>query len=272
VILDADGSTWFSDVIKLDTAIGQTNDLLVTVKRGVTVRGQLDSNVPRPVKGGRIIANIWPPNLKPNDDPPQWHAWSTIKEDGTFAIDNLPEGDLEILALCGGFVSTNGPGTFGFRYPQKHLLSTNGLDIIVGMEPTARLEVTLRDEQGRPLKDVHVQTWPNARYGEWAAVLLMGDRYNTQELLQLKPDAKPIWNQPVWDFQGISDSTGLAVLSNLPPETKELVAENAQFTLPITQTSDGQKNRQASITLVAGQTNRISLQLVPHKRTKIGHY
>jgi hypothetical protein len=88
----------------------------------------------------------------------------------------------------------------------------------------------------------------------------------------LKPDAKPIWNQPVWDFQGISDGTGLAVLSNLPPETKELVAENAQFTLPITQTSDGQKNRQANITLVAGQTNRITLQLVPHDRTKIGHY
>src|SRR6185503_5697530 len=104
--------------------------------------------------------------LQPKDEPPQWHAWTTVKEDGTFAIDNLPAGDLEILALCGGFVSTNGPGKSGFRYPQKHLLSTNDLEITIGMEPTARLEVTVHDEKGRPLKDVQVQTWPNARYGE----------------------------------------------------------------------------------------------------------
>src|SRR4030095_13689095 len=41
VELDSDGSAWFSDVTRFTAATGQTNELFVTVKRGVTVRGQL---------------------------------------------------------------------------------------------------------------------------------------------------------------------------------------------------------------------------------------
>jgi hypothetical protein len=51
-------------------------------------------------------------------------------------IGPLPKGDLEIVALCNGFVSTNGPGQFQMRYPQRHSLGTNNLAITVGKRPS----------------------------------------------------------------------------------------------------------------------------------------
>jgi hypothetical protein len=110
--LDADGAAWFSDVVPIVAATGETNELVAPLKRGVTVRGQLDSSVPRPVKQGRVVAHVWPPASDAKQYPPQWHAWAAVRDDGSFEIKSLPEGELEIVALCDGFVSTNGPGQF----------------------------------------------------------------------------------------------------------------------------------------------------------------
>jgi hypothetical protein len=211
---------------------------------------------------------------KLQDSPPQWHAWAAVQADGTFVLSSLPEGELEISALADGFVSTNGPGQFRMRYPQKHVLGTNDLVIAIGMERTARLEVKVTDELGRPLKGVHVMTWPNVRYGEWSATILMSDCSNTSDHLLMKPDKQFALGQPVMvmDFQGVSDDDGLAVLPNLPPDVTELTVEHKQYELPPVTSPDGRKQRQASFTLVAGQTNRISLQLEPRERSTISHY
>jgi len=270
--LDSDGSAWFSEVVPITAVTGQTNDLVLACRRGITVRGQLDDSVPRPVRQGRVVTHVWPPGLKPEEDPPQWHAWAAVQDDGSFSIHSLPAGDLEIVALCDGFVSTNGPGKFQMRYPQKHSLGTNDLALTIGMEPTARLEVKVTDETGQPLGDVRVMTWPNVRYGEWSATILASDRYTTSDFLLAKPDQRMTWGQPVADFQGVSDSAGLAVLPNLPPDVKELAVEHPQFALPAVTGTDGSKHRQATFTLVAGQTNRISIQLEPRDRSTITHY
>ncbi len=272
VQLDSDGSAWFSDVVSITAVTGQTNELVAHLKRGAVVRGKLDDSVPRPVKNGRVVAHVWPQGSKPQGNPPQWHSWAAVQEDGSFAINSMPEGDLEIVSLCDGFVSTNGPGQSSMHYPQKHSLGTNDLAIVIGMEQTARLEVKVTDEAGRPVKDVQVRTWPNVRYGEWSARILMGDCYNTSDFLRAKPDKEFSWRQPVLDFQGVSDGTGLAVLPNLPPKVKVLAVEHSQFALPTATTPDGRKHRQASFTLVAGQTNRLSLQLEPRERSTITHY
>ncbi|MEK7675307.1 MAG: hypothetical protein AAB676_05670 [Verrucomicrobiota bacterium] len=150
--LDSDGCACFSEATPITAVSGQTHELVVALKRGVTVRGQLDGTVPRPVKNGRVVAHVWPRGSNPQDTPPQWHAWAAVHEDGSFAVGSLPEGDLEIVALCDGFVSTNGPGQFQMRYPQKHSLGTNDISITIGMEPTARLEVRVTDDKGHPLK------------------------------------------------------------------------------------------------------------------------
>jgi hypothetical protein len=274
VVLAPGGSAGFSEVAAITAVADETNELKVTVKPGLAVHGKLDDRVPRPVKNGRVIAHVWPRNLKPEESPPQWHAWTQVKEDGTFSISSLPPGDLEILAMCDGFVSTNGPGMFKMRYPQKHVLDTNDLNILVGMEPTARLEVTVTDEKGRPLQGVRVVTWPNARYGEWAAVILMEDCYNQSDFL-LNPELNRLMPMKVTsDLAGISDNNGLAVLPNLPADVKELAAEHPNYELPAIPKAIGigtGQGRYATFTLVAGQTNHLSIQLQPRGKP-IGHY
>jgi len=274
VQFDSGGAAWFSDVIPITAATGQTNELVVDVQRGATVRGQFDKTVPRPVTNGRVVAHVWPKGSNPQDAPPEWHAWAPVREDGSFSIDSLPAGDLEIVALCNGFISTNGPGQFQFRYPQKHSLGTNEIAITIGMEQTARLEVQVTDDKGRPLKDARVMTWPNVRYGDWGARILMSDCYNLSDSFLSRPAKEPFWRQEVQvvDFQGVSDSAGLAVLPNVPADVKELAVEHPRFVLPAVGTSGSGKRRQASFTLIAGQTNRIAVQLEPRERSPISHY
>jgi hypothetical protein len=270
---DAQGWAWFSEVTNVQAVTGQTNEVVLELRRGSALRGQLDASTPRPITHGRVIAQVWPAGGKPQDSPPTWHAWTTIAQDGTFAIGSLPEGDLEIVAICDGFVSTNGPGQFKMRYPQKHVLGTNDLTLSIGMEQTARLEVHVTDDQGRPLKDAQVRTWPNVRYGEWAAVILASDLYNTADMFLSKPGAgRNFWGQSVADFEGTTDNSGWAVLRNLPADVTEFNVEHPQFVLPAVTTPVGAKRRQASIQLVAGITNRVSVQLEPRGQSPISHY
>jgi hypothetical protein len=229
--------------------------------------------VPRPVKNGRVIAHVWPKDCVPADSPPQWHAWATVRDDGSFEINGLPQGDLEVLALCDGYVSTNGPGKFKMRYPQKHVVETNDLAITIGMEKTARLEVRVVDKQGKPVKGATVSAWPNARYGEWAAVQLAGDCYNMSDLMISKPGKEiPSWLRPVPDFVGTSDENGLAVIPNLPADVKEIGVEHPQLALPAVSTGWGDKRREARVTLIAGETNETTVQLEPKDESPIKHY
>jgi hypothetical protein len=273
VRFDQDGVAWFSEVVDVTVGVSQTNELAVHLVPGAKVRGQLDSTVTRPVRNGRVVIHVWPPGYKPEESAPQWHAWAPVAADGSFELGALPPGDLELVALSDGFVSTNGPGQFKMRYPQKHVLGTNDLTITIGMEPTARLEVRVSDERGAPIQGAHVAAWPNVRYGEWAATVLLSDCYNVSDLFLAKPGAqKPGWGQPVADFEGIADSTGLAVLANLPCDVTEFAVEHAKYVLPAVSTPGGDKRRQASITLVGGTTNRISVTVVPRDRAPIRHY
>src|SRR5690606_25448798 len=61
--LSANGTAWFSDPIKIQAVPGQTNEVVVDLKPGVTTRGRLDDTVPRPIKNGRVVAHVWPTGL-----------------------------------------------------------------------------------------------------------------------------------------------------------------------------------------------------------------
>ncbi len=273
VQMDARGKVWFGDTTHVTLTAGQTNKLTVRLQQGITVRGQLDSTLSRPVKNGRVIAQVWPPGYPAKDSPPAWHAWARVSEDGRFELPSLPVGDLEIVALCNGYVSTNGPGQFKMRYPQKHMIGTNDLDIIIGMEPTARLEVQVSDDQGHPLKGARVSTWPNVRYGEWFANVLGSDCYNIADRLFPNPKKKADeWKQSVADFSGTSDSSGLAVVPNVPAEVTDFDVEHPEFVLPAVETSWGDKRRTTTIALKAGQTNYIPVRLEPRGQKPIKHF
>ena len=273
---DSNGSAWFSPVVSLTASAGQTNELFVELKPGVGVHGRLHDTVARPVRQGRVVAHVWPSGEQPQSSPPEWHTWATVRDDGAFELSSLPEGQLEIVALCDGFVSTNGPGQFpGMHYPQKHALGTNDLTLTIGMEPTACLEVQVSDDQGRPLKDARVSTWPNVRYGEWAAVILGSDCYHTTDFFRqagAKDRFQEWWRQQPAMFQGTSTVSGLAVILNLPVEAREFTVDHPRFALPAAPDGSGRKSRQASLTLQPGRTNRVAVRLEPLGQSPITHY
>jgi hypothetical protein len=80
------------------------------------------------------------------------------------------------------------------------------------MERTARVEVTVLDDSGKLLPNAKVSTWPNIRYGEWAACLFGGDCYNSADLLQ---KGSIEWHRPP-DLETHTDSEGVAILANVP--------------------------------------------------------
>jgi hypothetical protein len=273
VLIQTNGTVWFSEVVAFTAVKNKTNNLTLAVTRGASVHGQLDKTVPRPVKHGRVIANAWPTGLKPDDGPPQWHAWAAINEDGTFTVPSLPAGDLEIVALCDGFISTNGPGKFKFRYPQKHQLGASDLSITIGMEPTATLEVTLHDDNNNAVSNAVIATWPNVRWGEWGAVVFASDCYNTSDWASARDRIKNWMKDRNPDFQSISDKNGIAIMSNLPPTTDALDVEHDRLALPVSTNGwAGQKTRTIQLSLTNKQANHLSLHLVPKEQSVISHY
>jgi hypothetical protein len=272
---DTNGSAWFSEVTSITAVRGQTNEVTVELKPGCSVHGNLDQTVPRPIHDGRIIANIWPRNEAPANSPPQWHTWTNIEPDGSFVLSSVPEGDLELVALCDGFVSTNGPGKFHFHYPQKYSLEANSLDVVIGMEPTACLEVNVRDDRGKPLADARVSTWPNIRYGEWGATVIGEDCYNTADWLKSteKQESLNNWwlNRPM-RFTATTDLSGLAIIRNLPADADAFTVDHRRFGLPAADTGFGQKRRQSAMVLRPGGTNQVTVRLEPKAQSPIAHY
>ena len=273
VQFDSHDLAWFSEAFTVNGAAGATNDLTVDLRPGVMVHGRLDESVPRPITHGRAIAQVSPPDAKSQDSPPVWHTWAKIRSNGTFDIGALPAGDLEIVAICDGYVSTNGPGQFksSMRYPQKRVLGSNDLELIIGMEATGGLEVTLRDEAGKPVPNAVVATSPNVRYGEWWANILGSDCYHTAD--HLRPDPKQTgWSDPFPGFSGTTDVSGIVVLFNLPLEVKRFGVSHPQYALPAIGTASGGKSRDASVTLTAGETNHVEARLERIDQSPIKHY
>ncbi len=271
---DTNGTIWFSEIINVKAVTGQTNKFDVTLKPGTTLHGRLDDSVPRPVTNGRVIAHVSQPGGQSGTDPPGWHAWSTIRADGSFDVPSLPPGKLGIVALCDGFVSTNGRGTSGtFTYPQIHWLKAKDLNVVVGMQPTARLEVTVLDPVGKPLKGATVSTWPNVLYEQWGSTILASDCYNSAAAFREPPLPRdPDWSRAVPGFQGETDDQGVAGLANLPDQVSEFAVEHPEFALPAIKTPWGDKRRYAPITLTAGITNHATVQMEKRDESPIKHY
>jgi hypothetical protein len=259
---DARGAAWFSEVTNVVSKKGEVVELALALKNGVAVRGKLDATVPRPIVNGRAIAEVFPAGFAAENDPPLWHSWTAIRPDGSFEFISFPSGQLEIAAICQGFISTNGPGKYKMHYPQKHVLGTNDLEIVIGMEPTARLEVQVADQNGRPVSNATVMAWPNLRWREWGAVLFGMDLYDTGEWIQGLRRPRDGKMPKFRDFEGTTDERGVAIVPNLPLDVTELAVQHDRFQLPAVDMG-GNEERSARITLRAGVTNYLKAVVEP---------
>lgn len=270
----------FSDTVDIDIKQGVLNSLSLGLKPGKTVRGRLSDIVPRPVGNGRVVADIVPIGRDYKDRPPRWHCWTKVKEDGSFEISSLPAGKLEIIALCNGYISKSASGKrqgSSISYPQRHVITEDSLDIVIEMEQTARLEVTVLDENGQVFEGAKVSTWPNVRWGDWGSTIFCSDLYNTIDKLQ-RPhgyqDTLSRKKEPS-GFFAISDKTGLAKLSNVPIWMRHFSVDHPNYVLPkadVPGSAFAAPRRQATVALQPGAVTKTTVTLEPRNKDPQRHY
>lgn len=274
--LNEDNKLMFSEAFDITIKEGVTNSVSLALKPARTVRGRLSDNVPRPVLNGRVVVNIVPAGRTSRDPVLRWHAWTSVNDDGSFEMPSLPAGDLEVIALCDGFISVDGPGqrqSSVIRYPQKHIIGTDDLDIVIDMEPTARLEVTVFDDNGRLLEGARVSTWPNVCWHNYGSTIFCSSLYKSVDRLrQLHKDQNDFPRDIPAGFLGISDANGVAVLSNVPARQTDFAVEHKDYVLPKFGIGGAAARRQASMVLEPGALTRKTVVLEPRDKNPQRHY
>jgi hypothetical protein len=112
------GPAWFSDLIDL-RRVNYPFRLDLALKPGVRVEGLLGERVPRPVKNGRLVAEII-------DGTDSWSHWTwlasaNIDPDGKFVLESLPaDENLQLIALCDGWVSSSPTAAEVSAYTAEH--------------------------------------------------------------------------------------------------------------------------------------------------------
>ncbi|MBL9162439.1 MAG: hypothetical protein JNL18_06905 [Planctomycetaceae bacterium] len=270
VHIAADDRPLFSQVVQHNFANGKTVRLALPVEPGVRVEGQLDEAVPRPVKHGRVIAVAIPAgDFKPprNATRPSWSVSATIKEDGTFFLEDLPAGDeLKLIALCDGYFapSQNFPETSDDPQipwtPQSFPLRDRVNRLTLKMAPTATCEIEARDEKGDPVADAQVVihtnvTWHLMLNGPYGAAMDSLDRLQGVQ----SPESRPV------EFTAMTNKDGVARITNvasLEPIVYVSV-QNANYRLaPISYALPFYGPPVASLALKPGQTARRPVNLV----------
>ena len=284
---------WFSDEIELRRRAGNAIELNLVLKKGVRVEGRLGELVPQGVRRGRVIAGITGKGRL------LWSAATQIVPDGSFTFDSIPpDSNLQLIALCDGWISRSptedeikhyselngfpvgpqGGPSAGMVMPQLARLARPMTNVTVPMQRTASCEVTVVDEQGKPLPDATVQFWPNQVFYDHGSMALGSVRdHSTWIRAQLSAggnrDSSPPRDSE--EFTATTNADGLAVVSGLPaPEAGSSSSRSATFTvfregfLAISNFDAGPVMGRIPVSLLsasltAGRTERITVRMLP---------
>jgi protocatechuate 3,4-dioxygenase beta subunit len=222
-----------------------------------TLQGRLDEAVPRPIVNGHVWVN-----LNRSDAAGQISIdrdfEAEVRPDGTFELVGLPPGGGQIIALASGWVSSRTPYTAAEaaarrlgREPSFEEVQQEGAreeleaqrlvvpapaPIVVAMERTGSLEVTVLGPDGGPIAGASVSAWPNVY---WIGV------------------GSTIF--PWREWRASTDPLGRARIDDLPPEQELWFgAEHGSFRM-----TRAQRDRNPSVEIVSGQVATYELVLEP---------
>ena len=223
-----------------------------------TLSGRLDDAVPRPVAGGRVWLHLREAWVE--DEPANERDFEAeVRADGTFELTDLPAWRGQIVALCAGWISRPTPFdplskgsfrrgrelTFGeieqaFQEeggeslePQRVVVPYPGA-LVVAMQRTGSLDVTVRGPDGAPLAGALVTASP--------LVVWFGSG----------PGAFPLRQ-----WSATTDAAGLARIEGLPPsEALPVGAQHDAFRL-----TRADRARAPSARIVAGEVATLVLAL-----------
>jgi len=250
------------------------------MKPWIRLEGRIDQRVPRPVKNGRVVINVRPPQFPAShnyDESMQafiakygyadvWTSFRPIAGDGTFVFESIPPGDVEVITCGDGFISKKGDelktndGSIGV--PQSFPLTTPTTRIEVLTEQTATVEVFARTEDGKPVQGANVQVNPNTLRG--LGTTIFGGTYTTDEEPFRKIEELPSVET---NYLGITDQNGIAILRNLPAFTRWLEVQHPELEEPL---REGNQSRATRIRLTSGATTKVTITLQPKGKSFIG--
>jgi protocatechuate 3,4-dioxygenase beta subunit len=252
-----DGPMLFSEFEMVELKDQEKRDLRIALKPGVVVSGRLDDHVPRPVKNGRVVGQVIA-SLNA-----EWRDSATIKEDGSFTLGPFPHGDLQLIALCDGYMAQSGvapdfvPQALrsqgGYLRPQVFALTKENAAITLLMTPTADCHIRVLDSEGRPAAGARYQT-PYASVGWWngGSQGYCDPLYSSLERLTQPTDKSG--PSPSY-FYGTTDAQGELHIGSVPPSVPSfLITYDKTF-------------RSARVQLKAGSKAEITVKL-PAKDSK----
>jgi len=264
VALSQNGSVYFSSPELVSSAGKGEMTLNLNVLPGTTLRGRLDSSVPRPVKNGRVIAEVFTPVAGQEELNCEWSVSSDIAADGTFSLPFLPSGKLELVAICDGYVSSDPKGARGiFRNAQTFPIDKNA-ELAVQMEKTGSAEILVFDPSGNPVVNANVAFWPNQVFSNGSS--LLGRPFNSMDSLkrcQNSPDTdvrQPL-DEAAGRFSRMTDSGGKVVVSNLPPGAQTFTVTDAKLEQPILEKTDHFPRRQGEVKIEPGEESRVVVKM-----------
>ncbi len=256
----------------------------IPLQSGTRVAGRLDDQVPRPVRGGKIIACVTASSPKDSTDHIniwRWSDWSDIKPDGSFVIESLPRGDVvQLIAVCDGWISSNPTKkevaalpwkqqfhATSFTWPQLFPLNGETIEPTIKMSPAAMCEIEVLDPDGKRLADAEINMWPNHAHFRGGSTIL-GFKYRTAEWLQALAegrDIKTVWNSRN-PFMAKTSAEGIAVIRNLPG--KPHIGLNATHENFAQQIENGR--RSTNVTLKPGESTKITIRMEPKGANLLG--
>ncbi|HEV2328549.1 MAG TPA: M56 family metallopeptidase [Verrucomicrobiae bacterium] len=262
--------------------------LTFDMKPGIRLEGRLEDAVPRPVKNGRVMIDIRPPEYPATnviDDfydldakyggRSPWHSYRPINADGTFVFESVPPGEADVVVLGDGF-ATKSEGQLYDRYPDGAMKKNSGLtipqsfpltapvtSITVKTEPTATLEFTATNKKGQPIDNVWVGMFPSAfrmrgMYG-WTRT---SSEAPFREIAPL-PDLR-------YAYSGQTGPDGMLVIRNIPAEAQDsLDIDSEHYQVPL-QDPKGWRDRHVRTQFEPGMTNSMVMVMEPKGKDYVG--
>lgn len=256
-----DQSLLFSDPIDLSKQPkGDCRIDDVPMHPAVKVKGQLDTNVPRPVVAGRIGMQI---AISTADKPSHgttifWGDFAKINRDGTFEFSAVPRNQtIEAMAVCEGWVSCSASVDDILRrlpYVKDANQAESMRDsmvvaqqfepetlaaITVAMERTATCEFQAVDVDGAPIAAAKIIMSPNGVWTPGGSNIVAQNFFRSEELLGFsEEDLEKHWAEKMRDrwktypFTATTDAKGHCLIHDLPGKRgQSFQMEHAEYEL-----------------------------------------
>ena len=258
-----DGPARFSEVRHLQLFDGDRFELRFEMKPSVSVNGRLDEGVPRPIKNGRVVAVVG--EMTAGRYFLEWHAWAKVKEDGSFKLEGLPQGELEVIALCDGYIAESGARPDANRNdeelnpdllrPQVFTIATAMDPITLKMTRTSDCQIHVLGPDARPVNGAKCSFSPGVSWWHGGGGGYCFPLHSTIESLT---DPKGMIERCRSDqlFTAETNADGKAVVKNLPSGALQFTIDHDDLELPM-----GEWDRYRYIDLTPGEQSDVTVRM-----------